>query len=101
MVAPRGGGAKSGGARGAGDSRKSDIMLKTPPKPNLKKGGGFKGVLRGFFAPRGYCPRKGHPGPPNPPPPPDEIHSVRHLRTVGYAAQVQSDNSHRPCQRLW
>ena len=26
------------------------------------------GVLREFFAVRGYCPQEGHPGPPNPPP---------------------------------
>ena len=56
------------GRGGGGDSRKSDIMLKTPPEPNLKKGGFWGGGLRGFFAARGYCPRKGHPGPPNPPP---------------------------------
>ena len=53
-----------------GDSRKSDIMLKTPPRAKFKKGGGgLGGVLRGVFAARGYCPRKRHPGPPNPPPP--------------------------------
>ena len=56
---------------GGGDSRKSDIMLKNPPRAKFKKGGGFGGGgLRGFFAARGYCPREGHPGPPKPPPPP-------------------------------
>ena len=75
--------------QGRGVSRKSDIMLKTPLEPNLKNGGVWGGGLRKFFAARGYCQREGHPGPPNPPPPPpNEIHSVRHLRTVGYAAQV-------------
>ena len=49
-------------------SRKSDIMLKNPPEPNLKKGGGSGGGgFKGFFAARGCCPREGHPGPPNPP----------------------------------
>ena len=72
---------------GGGDSRKSDIMLKTPSRAKFKKGGVLGGGgLRGFFAARGYCPRKRHPGPPNPPP--NEEHSVGHLRTVGYAAQV-------------
>ena len=75
-------------ARGGGDSRKSDIKLKNSPEPNIKKGGrlGGGGGLRGFFAVRGYCQRKRHPGPPNPPP--NEEHSVGHLRAVGYAAQV-------------
>ena len=59
--------------QGGGVSRKSDIMLKNPLEPNLKKGGGW-GVLRGFFGARGYCPREGHPAPP-----PNEIHSVGHL----------------------
>ena len=70
-----------------GDSRKSDIMLKKPPRAKFKRGGGFGGGLRGFFAARGYCPQQGYPGPPNPPPP-NEIHSVGHLGTVGYVAQV-------------
>ena len=44
-------------------------MLKTPPEPNLKKGGVLGGGgLRAFFAAWGYCPREGHPGPPNPSP---------------------------------
>ena len=55
--------------RGRGFSRKSDNMLKNPPRAKFKKGGGVGGGgLRGFFAARGYCPRKGHPGPPTPPP---------------------------------
>ena len=44
--------------------------LKTPPKPNLKRGGVGGRALRGFFAPRGFYPPEGHPGPPTPPPPP-------------------------------
>ena len=46
-------------------------MLKTLPRARFKKGGGgLGGFLRGFFAARGYCPRKRPPGPPTPPPPP-------------------------------
>ena len=70
--------------QGGGGSRKSDIMLKTPPRANFKKGGvwgGFKGVFRcaGVLSAERA---------PRPPPPPNEEHSVGHLRTVGYAAQV-------------
>ena len=61
--------------------------LKNPPEPNLKGGGAFKEVFRyaGVLS-TGRAPR-----PPNPPPPPhnptpNEIHSVGHLQTVGYAA---------------
>ena len=41
--------------------------LNPPPEPNLKKGGGFGGFFKGFFAARGYSPLEGHPGPPKPP----------------------------------
>ena len=55
---------------GGGDSRKSDIMLKTPSRAKFKKrgvlGGGFKGVFHCAGAlPAGRAPR-----PTNPPPPP-------------------------------
>ena len=55
--------------RGAGILGNRISCLKPPPEPNLKKGGVLGGGLRGFFAVRGYCPRKQPPGPPNPPPP--------------------------------
>ena len=38
---------KSTPSRGGGCSRKSDILLKTPPRAKFEKGGGgFKGVFR-------------------------------------------------------
>ena len=74
------------GPRGGGILRNRISCLKPPQSQIQKRGGGGGGGLRGFFAARGYCPRKRPPGPPNPPP--NEEHSVGHLRTVGYAAQV-------------
>ena len=57
--------------RGAGILGNRISCLKTPPpRAKFKKGGGLGGGgLRGFFAARGYCPRKRPPGPPTPPPP--------------------------------
>ena len=56
-------------SRGGGVSRKSDITLKTPPEPNLKKGGlgGFQG---GFWLRGGIVRWKGTPAPKTSPPPP-------------------------------
>ena len=87
---------KAHSSGGGGGSQKSDILIEPPPKPKLKQGGG-----------RGYCPREGHPSPHSPlgrpkmDPWPKMLaymhtkwntvrfsHSVGHLRTVGYAAQV-------------
>ena len=59
--------------------------FKTPPGPNLKKGG-FWGGLKGVFRCAGVLSAETAPRPPKPPP--NEEHSVGHLRTVGYAAQV-------------
>ena len=53
---------------GGGFLRNRISYLKTPLGPNLKKGGGVGGGLRGLFAARGYCSREEHPGPANPPP---------------------------------
>ena len=74
--------------QGGGGILGNRISCLKPPRAKFKKGGRFGGggVVRGVFAARGYCPREGHPGPQNRPP--NEIHSVGHLRTVGYAAQV-------------
>ena len=52
-------------SKGGGVSRKRDILLNPPPRAKLKKGGGWRRVLRGFFAARRYFPRQGHP-PPSP-----------------------------------
>ena len=73
-------------ARGGG-SQELDIMLKTPPRAKFKKGGGFGGGFKGVFRCAGILSAERAPRPPKPPPP-NEIHSVGHLRTVGYAAQV-------------
>ena len=56
--------------RGGRGSRKSDILLTTPPRAKLKKKGGFWGGLRGFFVAWCYCPREGPPAPRNSPHPP-------------------------------
>ena len=70
-----------------GDSQKSDIMLKTPPRAKFKKGGGLGGVFKGGFRCAGVLSAETAPRPPKPPPP-NEEHSVGHLGAVGYAAQV-------------
>ena len=51
-------------SRGGGGSRKSDILLKTPPEPNLKRGGLGGGVSLCGGIVRG----KGTPAPQTPPP---------------------------------
>ena len=79
-------------ARGGGGILGNRIScLKTPPEPNLKKGGGlggFKGDFRCAGVLSAETPPPPRPPKPPPPPPPNEEHSVGHLRTVGYAAQV-------------
>ena len=71
-----------------GGSLGNRISCLNPPRAKFKKGGRVGG---GCFALCGVSSTGRAPRPPQIPPhnpTPNEIHSVRALRTVGYAAQV-------------
>ena len=73
-------------SRGGGVLGNRISCLKTPPRAKFKKGGGVgvKGVFRyAGVSSTGRAPRPPKSPPHNPTP--NEIHSVRHLQTAGYA----------------